>query len=84
MVDVRGKRPPVGAGRVLGEERLHRADEESLREDLARLRSQYAAVRREGAEVRELLRSAERDSMRKDKLLQELLSAAKDLSRARL
>lgn len=62
---------------MLGEERLHRADEESLREDLARLKSQYAAVRREGAEVRELLRSAERDSMRKDKLLQELLSAAK-------
>lgn len=81
MGELRGKRPTtVGMpelGRGGGDDRLHRADEESLREEQARLRTQLAALRREGAEAKERLRAAERDSARKDKLLQELLAAAK-------
>ena len=44
--------------------------EESLKEELSQLRQQMQLIRREQSELRELIRTAEHDSAKKDKLLQ--------------
>ena len=80
MVEGRTRRPlsSQAQARAEDEQRLPtQADEESLLEDLTRLRAQLAEVRSKAAEFREQIRSAERDSAKMDKLLQELLSEAK-------
>lgn len=45
--------------------------EESLREELSQLRQQMQLLRRDQSELRELIRTAEHDSAKKDKLLQD-------------
>lgn len=59
------------------DDRHRRLDEESMKEELVQLKNQLVLVRREGKEVRERLRVAEKESLKKDKLLQELLATAK-------
>mmetsp|Transcript_56531 Transcript_56531/g.183753 ORF Transcript_56531/g.183753 Transcript_56531/m.183753 type:complete len:722 (-) Transcript_56531:197-2362(-) len=78
------RRPPPMAplGRVCvttqkAEEGLRGGDEESLREELQRLRATVIALRREEADAREKLMQSEAESYQKDKLLQEMLASAK-------
>eukprot|EP00418_Pyrodinium_bahamense_P062073 CAMPEP_0179095660 /NCGR_PEP_ID=MMETSP0796-20121207/43933_1 /TAXON_ID=73915 /ORGANISM="Pyrodinium bahamense, Strain pbaha01" /LENGTH=285 /DNA_ID=CAMNT_0020793355 /DNA_START=110 /DNA_END=965 /DNA_ORIENTATION=- len=61
---------------MTGDSRALQMDEEALRDEHARLRAWVDGLQRDGAEARERLKAAERDSGRKDKLLQEMLAAA--------
>lgn len=71
-----GRRPPreVAVGR---DDRVPIGDEESLLEDLTRLRAQLSELRQKAADFREEIRRGERENSKMDKLLQELLSKAK-------
>mmetsp|Transcript_88079 Transcript_88079/g.161558 ORF Transcript_88079/g.161558 Transcript_88079/m.161558 type:complete len:799 (+) Transcript_88079:33-2429(+) len=62
---------------------VQRADEESLLEEEGHLRRQVATLRKESAEVKERLKMGERESLRKDKLLQELLTTTQSSSSVR-
>ncbi|CAL1165762.1 unnamed protein product [Cladocopium goreaui] len=70
-----GRRPPREA--VGRDDRGPVGDEESLLEDLTRLRAQLSELRQKAVEFREKIRSGERENSKMDKLLQELLSKAK-------
>eukprot|EP00929_Paragymnodinium_shiwhaense_P116924 TRINITY_DN8697_c0_g1_i1.p1 TRINITY_DN8697_c0_g1~~TRINITY_DN8697_c0_g1_i1.p1 ORF type:complete len:818 (+),score=251.87 TRINITY_DN8697_c0_g1_i1:107-2560(+) len=88
MGELRSRRPPSGIGQALGRacavssssvggERTRLHDEESQREEHIRLSKSVGALKRESNEVREKLRQADRESFRKDQLLQELLATTR-------